>query len=111
MSYETNTLVLVANHTKPLYDDRKVNGIIYYTGMGSKGDQSLDFMQNLTLRKSKTNGVDVHFFEVFIEKRYTYQGQVVLAGEPFQEEQDDKDGNNRKVWVFPLKKCLVNPLL
>ena len=103
-SHKTNTLVIVANHTNSLYDDKWVLDTMNYTGMGSKGDQSLDFAQNKTLAQSNYNGVDVHFFEVFTDRVYTYQGQVVLTGEPFQETQDDEDRNSRKVWIFPLKR-------
>jgi 5-methylcytosine-specific restriction protein A len=101
-SQKTNTLVLVANHIKSIFDDRWDDNIMYYTGMGMKGDQSLSFMQNKTL--SESNNVDVHFFEVFTEKVYTYQGQVMLALKPFQELQDDEDGNSRSVWIFPLRR-------
>jgi 5-methylcytosine-specific restriction protein A len=103
-SQKTNTLVLVANHIKSIFDDRWDDNIMYYTGMGLKGDQSLSFMQNKTLSESNANNVNVHFFEVFTEKVYTYQGQVILALKPFQEFQDDEDGNGRKVWVFPLMR-------
>jgi 5-methylcytosine-specific restriction protein A len=48
--------------------------------------------------------VDVHFFEVFDEAVYTYQGQVELVDDPIQEIQDDVDGNSRKVWLFPLMR-------
>jgi len=72
--------------------------------MGLKGEQSLDFMQNKTLNESNANDVAVHFFEVFTEKVYTYQGQVLLSGKPFQEQQDDEDGNSRSVWIFPLRR-------
>jgi len=103
-SHKTNTLVLVANHVKSIFDDRWDGDTMYYTGMGLKGDQSLDFMQNKTLTLSNENNVGVHFFEVFSEKVYTYQGQVVLMDKPFQELQDDDAGNSRNVWVFPLKR-------
>jgi 5-methylcytosine-specific restriction protein A len=103
-SHKTNTLVIVANHTKSLYDDKWILDTMNYTGMGSKGDQSLDFAQNKTLAQSNENGVNVHFFEVFTDKIYTYQGQVVLIDKPFQESQNDEDGNNRNVWIFPLKR-------
>ena len=46
----------------------------------------------------------MHFFEVFTDKVYTYQGQVTLIDKPFQEVQDDEDGNSRSVWIFPLKR-------
>ena len=103
-SHKTNTLVLVANHTKSLYEDEWKLDTMNYTGMGSKGDQSLEFAQNKTLVESNENGVNVHFFEVFTDKVYTYQGQVVLSDKPFQEQQDDEDGNLRGVWIFPLKR-------
>lgn len=104
-SLKTNTLVLISDRTK-LYRDRWENGIFHYTGMGRKEDQSLTFAQNKTLAESNTNGVDVFLFEVLRPTQYTFVGQVVLAGEPYQEEQPDEDGKLRKVWVFPLK--LVN---
>ena len=42
-------------------------------------------------------------FEVFKNKVNTYMGRVQLADKPFQEKQDDVDGQLRKVWVFPLQ--------
>lgn len=101
-SLETNTLVLVSDHTK-LYEDRWEGNIFHYTGMGKKGDQSLSFHQNKTLAESDTNGVDVYLFEVLRPNEYIFMGQVFLAGEPYQEEQFDEDKKLRKVWVFPLK--------
>ena len=103
-SHKTNTLVLVANHTKSLYEDEWKLDTMNYTGMGSKGDQSLEFAQNKTLSESNENGINVHFFEVFTDKVYTYQGQVTLIDKPFQEVQDDEDGNSRSVWIFPLRR-------
>jgi len=75
----TNTLVLISNHVKSIYDDRWIDDVFHYTGMGSEGDQSLEFMQNRTLNESKYNGVNVHLFEVFREQEYIYTGEVVLA--------------------------------
>lgn len=34
---------------------------------------------------------------------YIYRGIVKVVGEPYQEEQPDKNGNMRKVWMFPVK--------
>ena len=102
-SLKTNTLVLVSNHVKSVYDDRwNENGILHYTGMGQEGPQSLDFMQNKTLAESATNGVDVFLFEVFEVQKYTFFGEVSLAEEPYQETQPDLNDNPRKVWMFPL---------
>lgn len=100
-SKRTNTLTLISDKTK-LYDDKLINGIYHYTGMGQSGDQTLTF-QNKTLAESDENGIEVHFFEVLRSKEYTYRGQVELAGEPYQEQQPDRDGHTRLVWVFPLR--------
>ncbi len=103
-SKRTNTLVLISNHIKSIiYDDRWLNNKFYYTGMGSIGNQTLKGNQNITLYESNTNGVDVHLFEVFVNKVNTYMGRVQLADKPFQEKQDDANGYIRKVWVFPLQ--------
>ena len=61
-SQKTNTLVLVANHVKSIFDDRWNSNTMNYTGMGLKGEQSLDFMQNKTLNESNANGVDIPLF-------------------------------------------------
>ncbi|OOF49643.1 HNH endonuclease [Rodentibacter trehalosifermentans] len=103
-SHRTNSLVIIFDHTKHLYDDCWKDGILHYTGMGKNGDQSLDFQQNKTLAASRTNGVEVHLFEVFKHKEYTYMGQVYLVGEPYQAKQKGEDKLDRNVWVFPLKK-------
>lgn len=102
-AHKTNTLVIVSNHIKSIYDDRWVGDVLHYTGMGTKGDQSLTFQQNKTLAESRTNGVAIHLFEVFKDKEYTYVGEVVLDSEPYSETQEDEQGSERKVYVFPLK--------
>ncbi|MBF4318380.1 HNH endonuclease, partial [Vibrio anguillarum] len=79
------------------------DGVLHYTGMGTKGDQSLTFQQNKTLAESRTNGVTAHLFEVFKEQEYTYVGEVVLDGKPYAETQGDEQGNPRKAYIFPLK--------
>ena len=101
-SHKTNTLVLVSNHVKSIYSDRWFGKELHYTGMGSTGDQNL-IAQNKTLYESNFNGVEVHLFEVFELKKYTYQGIVIYNEKGFQEKQTDVDGNERKVWMFPLE--------
>ena len=101
-STKTNTLVLVSNHVESIYEDKWIDGILYYTGMGTKGDQTLT-SQNLRLAESDTNGVEVHLFEVFNRGKYTYRGVVKLAEPPHQSEQTDSENKLRKVWIFPLK--------
>ncbi len=99
----TNSLVLISDHTKSLYDDRWIGEILHYTGMGLKGDQDVKFAQNKTLIESNSNGVDVYLFELFSPKKYTYTGQVELADSPYWEIQEDIEKNPRKVIIFPLK--------
>ena len=102
-AHRTNTLVIISNHVKSIYDDRWEGDTLHYTGMGTNGDQSLSFAQNKTLAESGANGVGVHLFEVFIDKEYTYVGQVDLCGAPYQEPQRDETGSSRLAYVFPLK--------
>ena len=103
-SLSTNTLVIVSDHTKPLYDDRWLGDELHYTGMGKSGDQSLDFAQNKTLAQSRKNGIEIHLFEVTKPAQYTYKGRVYLSAEPYQEQQIGCDGASRAVWMFPLKE-------
>lgn len=102
-SKATNSLIIISDHTKGLYDDKWFGDVLHYTGMGKSGDQSLAFQQNKTLAESRTNGVDLYLFEVLKSQEYIYMGQVELAGEPYQEVQKGEDGLSRKVWMFPLR--------
>lgn len=103
-SHRTNSLVIISDHTQYLHQDRWVcTDLVYYTGMGLEGDQSLDYLQNTTLYESPTNGVSPYFFEVYEPRQYLFRGKVKLAGRPFPECQPDINGKARKVWMFPLK--------
>ncbi|MDX7997959.1 HNH endonuclease [Xenorhabdus sp. Reich] len=102
-AYRTNTLVIISNHVKSIYGDRWEGKTLHYIGMGTKGDQTLTFAQNRTLAESKSNGVKVHLFEVFKDKEYTYVGKIELVDDPYTEQQPDADGNDRLVYVFPVK--------
>jgi 5-methylcytosine-specific restriction protein A len=49
-AHETNTLVIVSNHVKAIYEDRwDINDVLHYTGMGQVGDQEFRGNQNITL--------------------------------------------------------------
>ena len=63
-SKATNTLMLICDHTKGLYDDMWHGDVLHYTGMGKVGDQVLAGNQNKTLYESGRNGIHVHLFEV-----------------------------------------------
>ena len=88
-SLTTNTLILVSDYTRRIYNDRWVNDVLHYTGMGLEGDQRIDASQNRTLAESNENGVEVFLFEVFESGKYIFQGQVKLANNPYQEKQLD----------------------
>jgi len=45
-SKTTNSLVLISDPFKGLYEDRWDEDILHYTGMGKIGDQSLESAQN-----------------------------------------------------------------
>ena len=108
-SLTTNTLVLVSDHTRGIYEDRWINDVLHYTGMGLDGDQNIDSAQNKTLAESTSNDVNVFLFEVFDAGKYIFQGQVQLYGAPYQEEQPDKNGKPRRVWIFPLNPSSGTP--
>jgi len=64
-SQKTDTLVIVSDHTKKIYEDRREENTFQCTGMGMVGDQNLDFAQNKTLAQLPLNEVDGYLFEVF----------------------------------------------
>lgn len=102
-SKKTNTLMLICDHTKGLYQDMWHGEVLHYTGMGKVGDQVLEGNQNKTLYESGHNGIGVHLFEVLDPMEYTYRGEVKLVEKPYQAIQKDENGHDRKVWMFPLK--------
>jgi len=102
-SHATNSLVIISDHTKSLYEDKWVDDILHYTGMGTEGDQEIDNAQNRTLSESRFNGVNNYLFEVFRRGEYIYQGTIELAGSPYDGRQLDANKNLRRVIIFPLK--------
>lgn len=104
-SKETNSLVLIAKHNNPLYDDQWTDdGILNYTGMGTENDQSINFAQNKTLTIAKREGIKVYLFESYKDNEYYYDGEVELVGAPFQTDEADINGVIRKVIKFPLRR-------
>ncbi|WP_312471226.1 HNH endonuclease [Neobacillus sp.] len=101
-SKETNTLVIISNHVESIYNDRWVEGEFHYTGMGVDGNQKIE-RENKRIAKSKEEGIEVYLFEIFESKKCTFMGQIELVSEPYQEEQNDFNGNERLVWMFPFK--------
>lgn len=104
-SLETNSLVLIAKHNNPLYDDEWTeDGILNYTGMGTIGDQSILFAQNKILASAKKENIKVYLFESYKDNEYYYDGEVEVFGSIYEANEVDADGNLRKVIKFPLKK-------
>jgi 5-methylcytosine-specific restriction protein A len=99
----TNTLIIISDKTKGLYEDKWFGDVLHYTGMGKSDDQDLNFMQNKTLAESNSNGVEVHLFEVLNAKQYVYLGPVFLCEKPYTSNQPGDDGKLRLVWIFPVK--------
>lgn len=112
-SKETNSLVLIAKHNNPLYDDQWTDdGILNYTGMGTENDQSISYAQNKTLVIAEKEGIKVYLFESYKDNEYYYDGQVKLISAPYQSEETDINGKIRKVIKFPLKRIeQTKPLL
>jgi 5-methylcytosine-specific restriction protein A len=98
-----NLLVLISDPFKGLYQDRWEGEVLHYTGMGPSGPQSLNYAQNRTLAESTNTGIAVHLLEALEPQKYTYVGEVELAGAPYEEEQLDDEGQARNVWMFPIK--------
>ena len=103
-----NHIVLISNYTSDKienpYLDTWVNETLYYTGKGKKGDQVLK-RENERLLKSKNRNTKIYYFEAFKKGEYTYFGPMKLASVYAEEQiQRDIDGNNRRVYIFKLKK-------
>lgn len=104
-SISTNSLVLIAKHVNPLYDDQWTeDGILNYTGMGTVGDQNISFGQNKTLATAKQNDIKVYLFESYKENEYYFCGEVELCGGIFTARELDAEGNLRNVLKFPLRR-------
>ena len=107
-SRATNTLVIVSDYTKGLYQDKWIGGTLHYTGMGKVGDQDINWAQNATLAECGSNGVDVHLFEVIDPGEYIYCGRIELVAPPYTDTQPDDNGDNRLVWMFPVRPVPEN---
>lgn len=103
-SKKLNLLVLINDPKYGLYDNRWEDDILYFTAIGRNGDQSLDQpWQNRDLAHANANDMKLYLFEKQKPSHYEYKGEVEIAGDPFQEKQQDADDEERKVYVFPLK--------
>lgn len=95
--------VLVADYTNDTYLDKWFGDVLQLTGTGQIGDQTLSDQYNRRVAESGSNGIELHLFQVFKTTEYTYCGVVTLDDAPYTETQPDKNGNDRLVYVFPIR--------
>lgn len=109
LSHRTQTLILISDHTKGVYADswNYETGVLKYVGEGQVGDQELK-RNNEKLAGSRTNGFEVHLFEVFVRNKYLYEGVVTLEGMPYIERHEDINGQLRDAYVFDLRIDPIN---
>ena len=87
-----------------IYNDRyeQESGLIYYTGEGQEGDQTLGG-NNGRIANAKQNGDEIHLFRQYQARHpRQYMGEVELVDYSV-ERQPDKNGNERNVYLFILK--------
>lgn len=103
-SHATNTLVLFTDHsnTSAVYEDKWIDNVLHYTGMGLEGDQDLEAAQNKTLSESPNTSIRVFLFETLSPTNHTYLGEVKLIDQPYFVEEKDQNGTLRQVIKFPL---------
>jgi DNA-binding sugar fermentation-stimulating protein len=101
-SKKTNTVVCLAKFTACSYKHKKDGDIVYFTGMGKKGDQTLA-RQNKALANATKEGFDIHLFAMYEEGIYTYEGRRIIDGDIGTDRQVDDNGEERDVLVFPLR--------
>lgn len=103
-SKKLNVLVLINDPKYGLYQNRWKENVLFFTAIGRKGEQSLqEPWQNRELAHSEENGQKLFLFEKQKPSHYEYKGEVKKDGEPFTEKQQDEEGKERNVFVFPLK--------
>lgn len=108
-SHKTGTLALFtdSSDTKNPYQDRWLNGVLHYTGMGQEGNQVLHGNANIVLAKTYENALTaVHLFETYVEKKpkqtqktfHRYIGIVQMIAKEYKELE-----KGRIVYKFPLQ--------
>ena len=101
--HKTNTIVITSVHTgNRIYDDKLFDGdVMYYTGEGQIGDQTMSG-GNKAIYTARERNVPIYLFVRFKRQEYTYFGEVVLVDEPYFEPEKDVNGNMRQVIKFPM---------
>ena len=98
-----DALVLISSPTNGTYEDSEIiDGKILYTGEGLTGDQQLN-KNNKTLYDSLNEDLNIYLFSKDEDLQYIFEGRVRLYDEPYETYENDRLGNKRIVWKFPLE--------
>lgn len=103
---KVNAVVIIANHTKSLYDDDWSNGIFRYTGEGMLGDQTLSGGNKAIEDAAFIHNRPIYLFEVFNNDRddkFVFKGEVSLIRPAYMTIQPDAESKLRKVYQFDLR--------
>jgi len=85
------------------YEDTWVNETLMYTGEGQVGDQQMT-RGNKAIRDAKANGDTLYLFVKDKHRVLTYFGIVDLANDFDLVGERDINGNERKVFKFPIRR-------
>lgn len=102
---KTITLISQKNGKENPYNDSDSsnNSEIIYTGMGLVGDQIVsETNQNGKVAFSNSNGYTIYYFEGLAKNQYQFKGIAKLSGSYYFVNEEDANGNMRKVVKFPL---------
>ncbi|MCH4164115.1 MAG: HNH endonuclease [Lentilactobacillus diolivorans] len=102
-SKKNKCLVLISKEADNFYPDRWEGDTLYYTGMGQKGDQDVNFRANRTLNESNNNGITVYLFVYMGVNQYIFYGQVKLIQKPYMQTNVSDSGEKRQVVIFPIR--------
>lgn len=100
-SVDNKHIVLISKYKskKSPYQDTWIENTLYYTGTGTKGNQTES--QNKRLIHANKDKTPVYLFESFNDGEYIYRGQVSV-GNFDKVYEPDSMGNTREVYKFPL---------
>jgi hypothetical protein len=101
-SAAAESLVLIADHTKPACTDEWTGKIFHFTGRGATGG-GRPVPQNKILAASRETGTGLYLFEVFSAGQYVYMGEAELMADPYRSRQPDTTNTPQDVWVYPLQ--------
>ena len=76
--------------------------LLFYRGSGQVGDQDLHRKVNRRLTESHEQQIRILRSETIESGRHAFRGEMTLADVPWYVQEPDKNGNTRRVCVFPL---------